>query len=155
MHNNAKLLETLFSAVNAHDHRAVAGCYHPNATFKDIAFNLTGSHRIHAMWHMICDGYIKATVHKMDADESVGWVKVTDEYTFSDTGRKVVNPIETTVRFKEGLISTHNDDCDPRRWAMMALGGVNGVLAGRIEFLRRWKAHKKLQKFLVLHPEYE
>jgi ketosteroid isomerase-like protein len=154
MHENGKVLQQLFASVNAHDHRSIAACYHSDAVFRDIAFDLRGAREIQAMWHMICSGDISATVHMLDADADKGRVQVTDEYTFSETGRKVRNPIESSFRFKDGRIIEHYDECDPRNWADMALGGVNGFLAGRFEFLRRWKAKKKLERFIDQHPEY-
>lgn len=32
-----------------------AACYHPDATFEDIAFPLRGKKQIHGMWHMIAE----------------------------------------------------------------------------------------------------
>src|SRR5919109_802291 len=148
MHNNGKVLQQLFAAVNAHDHAAIAACYHSDAVFRDIAFDLHGAREIHAMWHMICSGDLTATVHTLEADGDKGRAQVTDEYTFSETGRKVCNPIESSFRFRDGLIIEHCDECDPRNWAAMALGGVSGFVAGRFEFVRRWKARKKLARFV-------
>jgi len=71
-----------------------------------------------------------------------------DEYTFSDTGRRVRNVIESRFKFKDHFVVEHRDTCDAREWAAMALGGVGGFLAGRIGLLRRWKAHRMLRTFV-------
>jgi ketosteroid isomerase-like protein len=157
MHKNAALLERLFASLNRHDYPSMAACYHPAAVFKDIAFDLQGRKRIHAMWAMICDGDsdIRATFDVIRADDQEGQVKLVDEYTFRDTHRPVRNAIDSRFRFRDGLIIEHRDFCDPREWAAMAVGGAGGFLAGRIRLLRSWKAQKKLQAFVKRHPEYQ
>ena len=147
-HPNAAVLRRLFTSLDRHDDAAIAECYAPTATFRDIAFDLHGKDRIHGMWQMICRGDIKVTIESVEADDLTGRARIVDEYTFSDTGRRVRNVIETRVRFDNGLIVEHRDECDPRRWASMALGGVSGWIAGRSRFLRQKKAHGKLERFL-------
>ena len=148
MHQNAQLLDRLFSSLNRKDDASMAACYHPRATFHDIAFDLEGRQAIHDMWRMICAGDIHATYEVVQADGQHGRVKVVDEYTFGDTGRKVRNVIESRFTFADDLIVAQHDECDPKAWGAMALGGVGGFLAGRIAPLRRFKADRKLRSFV-------
>src|SRR3954471_13993830 len=122
MHPNTKLVERLYNSLNQHQAAEMADCYHPQATFHDIAFDLQGKEQIHAMWRMICSGDIRATFQVLSADDACGASKVVDEYTFADTGRRVRNPIESRFRFRDGLIVEHRDSCDARAWADAALG---------------------------------
>ena len=160
MHPNAALLHRLFSALDRHDHWAMASCYHPDATFRDIAFDLRGKRKIHSMWHMICESDIRAKFKVIHADDEEGRVRVVDTYTFGATkvapkrGRPVHNIVQSRLRFRDGLIIEHRDACDARAWAKEALGGPIGFLAGRIRFLRSWTARKKLKKFVDAHFEY-
>ncbi len=154
MHPNRLLLHNLFTSLNRHDHESMAECYHSSATFRDIAFTLSGKRHIHAMWHMICQGDIRAAFDVIDADDRAGRVSVIDEYTFSDTGRPVRNVIESRFRFADGVIVAQRDYCDARAWARMAIGGIKGFLAGRSHRLRSKKAHGKLRAFIRQHPEY-
>jgi len=154
MHPNSQLLDRLFKGLDRHDHCAMASCYRPDAMFRDIAFDLRGSQQIHAMWHMICETDIRATFHVVHADDFAGRVQLCDDYTFSSTGRKVHNVIESHFRFSDRLIVDHRDSCDARVWAKMALGGASGFLAGRFRYLRAWKAKRMLQTFIENHPEY-
>jgi hypothetical protein len=126
-------------------------CYDENACFRDIAFHLKGRKQICSMWHMICQGDIRCTFEVIAADDSEGVVRLLDEYTFTDTGRHVRNPIESRFRFARGKILSQSDACDSRAWATMALGGVSGYVAGRLRFVRAWKAHRKLAKFVREH----
>lgn len=153
MHANADLLQRLFSSLNEHNHQSMSFCYHPDAGFRDIAFDLQGRKQIHAMWHMICEGDIRAEFEVVHAEEASGHVKLIDDYTFSATGRRVHNAIDSQFRFRDGLIVEHHDFCDARVWAAMALGGVSGFLAGRFHFLRSYKAREMLQAFNANHPE--
>jgi ketosteroid isomerase-like protein len=155
-HANAALLRRLFAALNQHDHATMAACYHPRATFHDIAFDLKGQPRIHGMWHMICErSNVVATIEVVDANDVEGRVSLVDTYTFSDTGYPVRNVIDSRFHFRDGLISEQTDDCDARAWASQALGpGLTGFLAGRIRLMRSLKARWKLWKFTRLYPQY-
>ncbi len=148
MHNNASVLERLYSSLNCHDYQSMANCYHPAARFRDIAFDLKGRNEIGAMWQMICAGDIRTTFAVIDADDASGSVKLVDEYTFTDTGRRVRNQIESRFLFRDGLIIEHRDSCDARAWAAAAIGGIGGFVAGRFRFLRAWKARAKLSRFM-------
>ena len=160
MHANATLLNRLFAALDRHDHAAMAACYHPAATFRDIAFDLHSSKEIHCMWHMICEGDIRAGFEVSHADDCVGQARLVATYTFGAgrssrcAGRPVRNIIDSRFRLEGGLIVEHQDTCDAREWARAALGGAAGFLAGRIRFLRSLKAREKLQAFIGRHPEY-
>jgi len=153
MHPNATLLTNLFTALGRHDAAAMAACYREDASFTDIAFHLSGSPRIHAMWQMICETDIRAKFEIVDADDRAGRVKLVDDYTFSDTMRPVHNVIDSRFVFREGRIAEHIDSCDERLWAEQALGGVKGFLAGRFRFLRAQKASEKLDAFIERSPE--
>ena len=155
MHPNAEILTRLFTALDRHDHDAMAACYAENAKFSDIAFKLQGRERIHAMWHMICEGDIKTTFKIDEVDDRTAYVTVMDDYTFRAKGRKVHNVIQSRFRFQNGAIVEQNDSCDSREWASMAIGGIGGFLAGRIPFLRAAKARRTLDTFIETHPQYK
>jgi hypothetical protein len=147
MHPNAKLIERLYRALDRHDSETMAACYHPKARFRDIAFALDRQTDIADMWRMICTTDISAKFEIVSADEQSGAAKLVDEYTFSDTHRRVRNVIESRFTFQGGLIYTHEDTCDPKAWAAAALGGVTGFLAGRSRFMRAFAAWMKLRRF--------
>ena len=158
MHPNAALLHTLFTSLDRHDHRTMVRCYRPDATFRDIAFRLTGQKEIHAMWHMICVGDIRVAIKDVEADDRAGRARIVDTYTLRDKRqrpRKVVNEIESRFTFDGGLIVSQADDCDPVRWASMAFGGVKGFLAGHSRVVRSYAARKKLEEFITRNPEYK
>jgi len=148
MHQNAQLLEQLYKALSVHEHQEMSNCYLPEARFTDIAFRLTGKREIAAMWQLVCDTDIRTTVHSIFADDDSGEARILDVYTFRETKRKVRNEIISRFQFRDGLIEEHHDQCDPLVWARQALGGLKGELVGRMGFLRRWAARKKLRPYL-------
>ena len=155
MDDRVDLISQFLSAYQQCDHATMAQCYHEQATFQDIAFQLAGKRQIHAMWHMICDNGIDVVVDdppKIDGDVAV--TKITDTYILSSTGRKVANQITCCFKFGEGLIMDHRDECDPIEWARQGIGGAKGWLAGRIGLLRGRQAQKTLGAFVAKHPEY-
>jgi hypothetical protein len=155
MHANAELLTRLFTSLDKHDHESMANCYHEKAKFRDIAFELRGKNQIHAMWHMISEGDIRATFKVNEVDDRSAFVSLVDNYTFSATGHKVRNVIESHFRFEKGVIIEQRDACDAKTWAGMALGGVKGFLAGRLAFVRQKKARATLDAFIAKHPQYQ
>ena len=56
-------------------------------------------------------------------------------YTFSQTGRPVVNDVRARFRFEDGLIADHHDDFNFHRWSRQALGPV-GLLLGWTPLVR-------------------
>jgi hypothetical protein len=154
MHSHAALLAKLYGCLDGKDHQSMASCYHPHATFMDIAFTLHGRKRIHAMWHLIAETDLRATFRVLRADDQTGTVDLTDDYTFRDTARHVHNVIRSEFRFRDGLIIEHRDSCDALKWGMQALGPVKGVFSWLIPAIRRSKAMTKLEKFIASHPEY-
>ena len=78
MHDNAALLDRLFTALDKHDHVTMASCYREHAHFRDIAFDLVGRTRIHSMWHMICSGDIRADWRR--AEPPLGGGQATRRY---------------------------------------------------------------------------
>lgn len=157
MHPHAALLEKLYGSLNGKDDQSIksmASCYHPDATFQDIAFRLRGKKQIQAMWHLISETDLRASFKVLRADDEAGTVALTDDYTFRDTGRPVHNVIRSQFRFRDGLIVEHRDSCSALKWGIQALGPVKGVLSWLIPATRRAKAKTKLDKFIVDHPEY-
>jgi len=154
MHPNAALLEKLYRCLDTKDHNGMAACYHPDATFEDIAFALRGTKEIHAMWHMISETDLRATFTVRRADDQGGTADLVDTYHFRDTGRRVHNVIQSEFRFRDGLIVEHKDSCSALKWGVQALGPVKGVLSWLVPAKRKEKAKAKLENFVERHPEY-
>jgi hypothetical protein len=156
-HKNAELLETFYKSLRNNEHQKIANCYHQDATFTDIAFNIEGRKHIHAMWHMICQAKVELKKYDVEsANERTGSASWVAGYMFDDNGtkRKVHNELKSSFEFKDGLIIKQTDDCNVRNWATQALGPVKGLAAWLIPGLRHATAKRKLRSFIDQHPEY-
>ena len=149
--SNEQLIERFYRAFDEGDGDAMAACYAPDVHFSDPVFTDLRGSRAGAMWRMLTDAPgdldIELVEHRAgEAEGSAHWIA---RYTFTDTGRPVVNDIHATFRFKDGLIAEHRDDFSFHAWARQALGPV-GLALGWTPMLRstvRRKAAGKLEEF--------
>ena len=149
---NGALIERFYAAFAARDGAAMADCYGPEVTFDDPVFPGLRGRAAGAMWKYLTGRAADMTVDLLEHDTdgergSAHWVA---HYTFSQTGRHVVNDVHAEFRFRDGLIVQHRDDFNFHRWARQALGPV-GLLLGWTPMLRasvRRQARAGLDKFL-------
>ena len=131
MHPNAELLTRFYTALSKRDGAAMAACYANDATFSDPAFVGLKGKEPGKMWRMLCSRGKDMTVvfDGIEADDATGKAHWVATYTFSGTGRKVVNDIQSNFTFKNGKIATHQDAFDLYKWLRQALG-LKGILLG-------------------------
>jgi ketosteroid isomerase-like protein len=148
---NTLLIERFYAAFGAGDGEAMAACYAPVAHFADPVFpDLRGSEP-GEMWRMLTSapGDVRIELVEHEADENTGTAHWRAHYTFSQTGRPVVNDVQAHFRFENGLIADHQDDFGFYRWSRQALGAV-GVLLGWTPLVRskvRRMAAGRLEQF--------
>jgi len=146
-----QLIERFYRAFDAGDGDTMAACYAPQVRFSDPVFpDLRGS-RAGAMWRMLTQtpGDLRVELLEHDAGEERGSAHWQARYTFTETGRSVLNDIRASFRFADGLIVEHRDEFDFHRWARQALGPV-GLLLGWTPIVRaavRRKAAARLDEF--------
>ena len=128
-------------------------CYSDDIVFYDPAFEILRGDEVKYMWEMLCTNAkdfslvfdsIKAKDHEY---YTCNWVAT---YTFSKTGRKVVNHIKAYMRIEGGKIVEHSDGFSLHKWSRQALG-FTGELFGWNSFFQRKiknKARKSLLKFI-------
>jgi ketosteroid isomerase-like protein len=123
-HPNADLIERFYGALSARDGAAMAACYRPDATFEDPAFGQLDAEEAGAMWRMLASRVLDLTVDvsEVEAGDETGSARWIARYTFTQTGRPVINDIRASLRFVDGLIAEHRDRFDWWRWARQALG---------------------------------
>ncbi|GAA3466754.1 nuclear transport factor 2 family protein [Nonomuraea roseola] len=147
------LLTTFFEAFSKSDTDSMERCYHPDVSFGDPVFQeLEGRDKVMAMWRLMLsrgDG-TDVAYRAITADDFTGSAGWTARYTFTSTGREVVNEVEAFFRFDDGLIVRHHDDFDFRQWSRMALGRPAGLLLGWTPMFRktiRDRAQQALTEF--------
>lgn len=150
MHPNAQLLETFYAAFARRDAAAMAACYHADASFSDPVFPALDGDGVRAMWAMLCANGkdLRLEVGPISADDTQGRAHWDAHYTFSGTGRPVLNRVDATFRFRDGLIVEHRDVFDFHRWATQALG-LSGRLLGGTGWLQRKVQKQAGEKLLA------
>ncbi len=152
MNANHQLLTTFNQSFQNKDYIAMQNCYADGAVFNDPVFvNLTAT-EVKAMWQMFCvkGKDVQIQFGNVQANDKTGSAEWIGHYTFSKTGRKVVNRIKANFVFENGKIIKHTDEFNFYTWARQALG-VTGLLLGWTGFVKdkvRGEARKNLQGFM-------
>ena len=150
MADNSQLIRDLYGAMDRHEGEAMARLYEPSAHFSDPAFGeLTGA-EAGDMWRMLTsraeDLSVELAEHSADGDTGTArWIA---RYTFTRTGRPVVNDVRAVFGFRDGLIVEHHDSFPFWAWARQALGPAGLVLGlPPLSLLVRRRARAELSKF--------
>ncbi len=129
-------------------------CYSDNVIFNDPVFGLLNADDAKAMWEMLCKNAKDFSLIYSDIqllDEEYATCKWTATYTFSKTGRKVINNIKAHMRIQNGKITEHSDAFRLSTWISQALGW-KGVMFGWTGFMKRAvqkNARKNLERFVA------
>jgi ketosteroid isomerase-like protein len=148
-----KLIEDFYEAFDKRDGDRMAACYAPGARFSDPVFPGLEGEEPGAMWRMLTGQAKDLNVELLEheADDDRGSARWRAHYTFSQTGRPVVNDVRAEFRFADGLIAEHTDSFSFHRWARQALGAP-GLLLGWTPVLRaatQRRARASLDQFMA------
>src|SRR5882762_215596 len=151
-HANETLLRDFYGAFGQKDWKTMEPAYHPEVHFTDPVFDLHGP-RVIGMWRMLCTSSTDLTLVNpfVEADDRRGRARWEATYTFSLTGRKVLNVIDASFEFRDGKIVRHIDDFNFWKWSSQALG-PSGMLLGWTPLVRakvQRTANARLEKFLA------
>lgn len=148
---NAQLLENFYRAFQRCDGETMAACYTADARFSDPVFTHLNGSEPGDMWRMLTQNAQDFSLEfdGIRADEHSGEAHWVATYTFSKTGRKVVNDIQARFTFRDGKIAVHQDSFDLWKWSRQALGAPGYVLgwSGLVQGKIRGLAAKGLQDF--------
>lgn len=147
--SNTGLIEKFYSSFAHADAEGMISCYTEDITFEDPAFGILKGEDAKNMWRMLVNPGLSLIFSKVWADDNKGSAHWEATYTFSKTGRKVVNKIDAEFEFKDGKISKHTDHFNFWKWSAQALG-TSGILLGWTSFLRnkvRLQALERLRNF--------
>lgn len=146
-----------YTALAARDWQTVGRLYADDARFDDPAFVGLDAAQVRAMWRMLLGraGDDSRVSYEVLADTpEAARVRWTARYTFSQTGRPVLNVITAQLTLRDGRIVRHIDAFDFFRWSRQALG-LPGWLLGWTGFLRgkvRAQVRRTLAAFMQKHP---
>ena len=153
MDNNEALINKFYTAFQQKDYRIMNSCYCNDIVFYDPAFELLRGDEAKSMWEMLCKNakdfsLTYGNIIKLDDEYyTCDWIAT---YTFSKTGRKVVNSIRANMRFANGEIVEHSDAFSLHKWSSQALGLMGKLFGWNSFFQRKIKnqAKRNLLKFM-------
>jgi ketosteroid isomerase-like protein len=153
MSANKQIVERFYTAFSQLDYKTMNACYSDDIVFNDPVFGILKGDEAKAMWEMLCKNAKDFSLTFSDIellDEEYATCRWTATYTFSKTGKKVVNRIKAYMKFYEGKIVEHSDAFRLSTWIGQALGW-KGVLFGWAGFMKnavQKNARKSLDKFM-------
>ena len=138
MQQHEDLIHRFYTAFQQKDYQTMQECYSDKAVFNDEVFVNLNAMEVRAMWEMLIKQGkdLQLEYSNVTADQHAGTAEWVATYTFSKTGRKVVNRIKARFTFEDGKILTHTDRFNFNKWAVQALGRV-AVFLGWTGYLRR------------------
>jgi ketosteroid isomerase-like protein len=150
---NEELLERFYGAFSKRDGAGMEACYTPDVSFSDPVFTDLHGGEAGGMWRMLTGRAkdLEVELLEREADGERGSARWRATYTYSQTGRPVVNDVRGTFRFADGRIVEHEDSFGFHRWARQALGAP-GLLLGWTPILRstvRRRAREALDEFMA------
>jgi len=136
---NADVIAKFYAAFQKLDYATMNSCYSDDIVFNDPVFGLLRGDEAKAMWEMLCknakDFSLTFTnIQLLDEEYATcNWIAT---YTFSKTGRRVVNNVKAFMRLQDGKIIEHSDGFKISKWAAQALG-FKGALLGWTNFMKK------------------
>lgn len=137
MSDAREVLTRFYEAFQRKDAESMAACYAPDAEFSDPAFPRLNGREAGNMWRMLISRGtdLQLSFQLGDCTGNRGQVFWEARYTFSQTGRPVINRITASIEVRDGRIIRHRDTFSFWRWSRQALG-LPGWLLGWTPFLQ-------------------
>ena len=153
MQTNADIITKFYTSFQMLDYTTMNSCYSDDIVFSDPAIGFLKGEEVKYMWEMLCtnekDFSLTFSNIQLQDEEyaTCNWIA---SYTFSKTGKKVVNRIKAFMKLKDGKIIEHSDAFRLSTWAAQALGW-KGQLVGWMGWMKRriqLNARKSLVQFI-------
>ena len=158
MDPNEQIISNFYHSFQRLDAQGMNSCYSDDIVFFDPVFELLQADQAKAMWRMLCR-------NAKDFSLTYGNIKALDEeyytcdwvatYTFSQTGKRVVNNVKAHMKMLDGKIVEHSDGFSLHKWSTQALGFPGWLLGWNSFFQRKIKnkARKKLLQYMQTEAE--
>jgi ketosteroid isomerase-like protein len=152
MDANKQLIDRFYTCFKNKDFKGMQDCYADNAVFNDAVFKNLNADQVKAMWEMlIVKGKdLRIEYSLVSSSENLVSAHWDAFYTFSATGKKVINRIDANFEIANGKIVKHTDNFNFFTWSRQALG-LPGILLGWTSFLNKKisaQAMKNLESFM-------
>lgn len=149
--SNQKVITKFYTCFQNKNYQGMQDCYADNATFSDPVFVNLNASQVKRMWEMLCvrGKDLKLDFKNIQASGTQGSAEWIAYYSFSATGRKVVNHVTANFIIENGKIVKHTDVFSFYKWSRQAFG-ITGSLIGWTPFFKkkvRQGAMKSLDDF--------
>lgn len=154
MQSNENIISRFYTAFQKLDYKTMNDCYSYDIVFSDPVFLVLKGDDAKAMWEMLCRNakdFSLSYSNIRSVDEEYYTCDWTATYTFSKTGRRVVNNVKAFMRLKDGKIIEHSDGFRLSTWISRAFGW-KGILFGWSGFMKR-AVQKRARKNLIAFIE--
>src|ERR1700710_944013 len=123
MNANESLIHHFYTSFKNKDIKGMQNCYADHATFTDPAFRDLDARQVRSMWEMLIKTgkNMRIEYDQVKADEHTGTAEWVAYYTFSATGKKVVNRIKSSFVLENGKIVSQQDEFNFYHWSRQAL----------------------------------
>jgi len=157
MKQEEQLIKDFYTCFQRLDWKGMLDCYAEDIFFYDPVFENLEGEQVRAMWEMLLNRAKDLVLDFSDivTEDGYGSCQWVAAYTFTATGRKVVNRGKARFSFREGKIAEHQDAFSLWKWSGQALG-LPGLLFGWSSVLQkkiRGNARKSLEKFMAASPK--
>ena len=155
MNEEEELIKEFYTCFKRLDWRGMIACYREDIFFYDPVFENLEGDQVRGMWEMLLGNAkdLQLDFSDINATDGYGSCQWVATYSFSATGRRVVNKGKAHFKFAGGRIAEHQDDFSLWKWSRQALG-MPGLLFGWSMPLQnkiRKMAKKNLERFLLSH----
>jgi hypothetical protein len=112
MQTNAAIISKFYTSFQKLDYTTMNSCYSDDIIFSDPVFGLLNGDEVKYMWEMLCTNAKDfsldfSNIELLDEEYATcNWVAT---YTFSKSGRRVVNRIKAFMKLMDGKIVEHSD----------------------------------------------
>jgi len=154
MGNEEQLIKQFYTCFQRLDWKGMNDCYDGDVTFYDPVFENLDGDQVRAMWEMLLGRAkdLRLQFGDIATEPGYGSCNWRADYTFTATGRKVVNKGKARFAIHEGKIVEHQDAFNLWKWSRQALGWP-GLLFGWTSLLQkkiRRNARRSLDKFMTV-----
>lgn len=144
-----EIVNNFYAAFEQKDSVTMNSFLAENVKFEDPAFGKLEGEDVKYMWQFLTENAKDFSV-TFSVDEEKGnkvkanWIA---QYTFSATGNKVINHVNSNFELKNGKIIKHKDDFDLKKWVKQSLGSAAGIFGA--SFMMKNAIQKQSRNYLM------
>jgi ketosteroid isomerase-like protein len=153
MNRNEETMARFYSAFQKRDYKTMQDCYDEKVIFYDPVFEDLVDDEVRLMWEMLCKQANDLVIQfdNVKSEDEYGTTDWVATYTFTRTGRRVVNRIKAHMKFQDGKIIEHSDQFRLSSWCKQALGLPGMLFSGMGWFQKKIRrtAQRALYDYVI------